>query len=304
MMKPLILVASAAGLTGGRVARLLIQRGFAVRALVRQLDERAERLLAAGAEVVQGDLLNQASVLSAFADVRRAYFAYPIQDGLLEATAVFASAARTARTEIVVNLSQLQNPHTPASRRNGRHILADQLLEWADVKAVSLQAAMFYSVLGNLTQRSISSQNTVYLPLGLGDALIPLIAAHDVANVAAAILAQPSIATATSYSLVGDLLTVRQLVDTFSEVLGLQINYIDLPNDKWRQAVTEYLNPYVLDHLAGILNFFRTADTANEASFKVSQAIFDFTGIHPQKLGDFILAEAKTFGGVHAFAQQ
>jgi hypothetical protein len=58
--------------------------------------------------VVEGDLLNPASAQAAMRNVKRAYFTYPVADGLLEAVAIFAAAARDAGVELVVNNSQFQ----------------------------------------------------------------------------------------------------------------------------------------------------------------------------------------------------
>ena len=63
---------------------------------VRKLDERSERLRALGAEIVEGDFLNIRSVQRAAEGTRAIYFAYPVQDGLMDATAAMAVAAREA----------------------------------------------------------------------------------------------------------------------------------------------------------------------------------------------------------------
>ncbi len=55
MTKPKILVTSAAGRTGTPAVLQLLERGFPVRALVRQRDARAEALQKAGAEIVVGN---------------------------------------------------------------------------------------------------------------------------------------------------------------------------------------------------------------------------------------------------------
>ena len=97
MTKP-ILVTSAAGGTQGRTGRhvseMLLERGARVRAFVRQSDERSDRLKSLGAETVVGDFLDVRSVEQAAKDVSAIYFAYPVQDGLADATAAMAFAAR------------------------------------------------------------------------------------------------------------------------------------------------------------------------------------------------------------------
>ena len=88
-MSPQILVTGAAGgaqgSTGRRVASLLLEQGIPVRALVHKLDARSDELRRQGADVVEGDLLHPASVQAAMRDIKRAYFTYPVADGLLEA---------------------------------------------------------------------------------------------------------------------------------------------------------------------------------------------------------------------------
>src|SRR5215472_17939830 len=116
-----ILVTGAAGGTQGSTGRgvtsLLLEQRIQVRALVHKLDSRSDELRKLGAEVVEGDLLNPASVQAAMRNVKRAYFTYPVADGLLEAATIFAAAARDAGVELVVNNSQLQGrPDDPAFR--------------------------------------------------------------------------------------------------------------------------------------------------------------------------------------------
>ena len=50
-------------------------------------------------------------------NIKRAYFTYPVADGLLEAATIFAAAARAEGLELVVNNSQFQGiPGDPAFR--------------------------------------------------------------------------------------------------------------------------------------------------------------------------------------------
>jgi NAD(P)H dehydrogenase (quinone) len=69
-----ILITAATGRTGNATAKLLLERGLAVRALVRKEDERSKELVRLGAEVVTGDLRDFDSLRTAMKDVSRAYF--------------------------------------------------------------------------------------------------------------------------------------------------------------------------------------------------------------------------------------
>src|SRR5215472_13402388 len=120
MSHPILITGAAGGTqgsTGRQVARLLLEQGIAVCALVHKLDSRSDELRKLGAEVVEGDLLNPASVQAVMRNVKRAYFTYPVADGLLEAATIFAAAARDAGLELVVNNSQFQGrPGDPVFR--------------------------------------------------------------------------------------------------------------------------------------------------------------------------------------------
>src|ERR1700747_2308415 len=105
MVKP-ILVTSAAGRLQGKTVRhvseMLLARGVPVRSFVRKLDERSERLRALGAEIFEGDFLDIRSVQLAVEGIGAIYFAYPVQDGLMDATAIMALAAREAKVTRLV----------------------------------------------------------------------------------------------------------------------------------------------------------------------------------------------------------
>src|SRR6266508_1734311 len=114
----MVLVTGAAGgrqgKTGRYVSEMLLARGVPVRAFVRTIDERADQLRALGAELFEGDLLDIRSVQRAVQGVSSIYFAYPVQDGLLDATATMAVAARDAGVSRLVNLVMLQSsPDAP-----------------------------------------------------------------------------------------------------------------------------------------------------------------------------------------------
>jgi uncharacterized protein YbjT (DUF2867 family) len=112
MPQPILVTGAAGGLqgsTGRLVAGLLLKQGIPVRAFVHKLDARSDQLRQQGAEVMEGDLLNSASVQAAMKETKRAYFTYPVADGLLEAVTIFAATARDAGLELVVNNSQFQS---------------------------------------------------------------------------------------------------------------------------------------------------------------------------------------------------
>ena len=302
MSNPILVTGAAGGTqgaTGNGIVRQLIERGVPVRAFVHKLDERSDRLRSAGAEVVQGDLLDPASVRTALAGVKRAYFTYPVADGLLEATTIFALAARDVGTELVVNMSQLQNTPDAPSFRNLQHRLADRIFDWAQVGAVHLNAPPFYENVRALVARTISDQDTIYLPFGGGEAVLPLVGAEDCVRVATALLVGPGKPDRTRYELIGETPTVSEIVNTIASVLERPIRYVEISDERWRQAVESRINSHALDHLSHLWRFFRTSGLPKgEKGFRVSDTCIALTGTAPQTFEQFVRINAEMLGGI------
>jgi uncharacterized protein YbjT (DUF2867 family) len=304
MPHPILITGAAGGpqgSTGRLVARLLLTQGIPVRAFVHKLDARSEELRQRGAEIVQGDLLDPAAVQTAMKDVKRAYFTYPVADGLLEAATIFAAAARDAGLELVVNNSQFQGtPGDPAFRdlqraptfRNLQHRLADRIFDWAQVGAVHLQAPPYYENVRALVSRSVAEHNAVFLPWGDGNAVIPLTGAEDVSRVAANLLLNPGLPSENAYPLVSETPTVREIVETLSTAIGRPIRYVPITDQQWADAVKERLNPHALDHLTHLWQYFRKAEQHPQAT----DTIREVTGRNPQTLAEFFMANAKFVG--------
>ena len=304
MSHPILVTGAAGGQQGstGRViAMLLLEQGIPVRAFVHKLDARSDELLQRGAEIIEGDLLNPASLLAAMKDVKRAYFTYPVTDGLLEAATIFAISARDAGVELVVNNSQFQStPDDPLFRdlqsapsfRNLQHRLADRIFDWAQIGAVHIQAPPYYENVRALVSRSVAEQDAAFLPWGDGDAVIPLAGAEDVARVAATLLAASNAPSEKVYALVSETPTVRQIVETLGKAIGRPIRYVPITDEQWANAVKERINPHALDHLNHLWQYFRNSKEPRE----VTNTIRQVTGRNPQTLEEFFRENVKSFG--------
>ncbi|HEY4131588.1 MAG TPA: NmrA family NAD(P)-binding protein, partial [Gemmatimonadaceae bacterium] len=115
MITPRILVTGATGKTGRRVAAELLNSGYPVRALVHREDARSVRLRAHGAEVVVADLSDVERVAAALHGVQRAYYCPPFDPYMVQGAVAFAIAAKEARLEHIVSLTQwLSSPSHPS----------------------------------------------------------------------------------------------------------------------------------------------------------------------------------------------
>lgn len=301
MSNPTILVTGAAGgrqgSTGNHVTRMLLKRGIPVRALVHRLDERSDQLRTLGAEVVAGDFLDIQSVREAMHDIRRAYFAYPVQDGLLEATAIFATAAQDARLELLVNVTMLQPAPDAPTPRLRQNWLSQRVFDWANIGAVHVCAPVFYENLRSLVAGTLAQGSLIQLPWGDEGTVIPLVAADDVARVAVGLLTGPVMPNGSSYQLTGAVLTLAEIIQTFSQVLGKPIRYEQTSDEQWRErAAAHKVNPHALDHLSQLWKFFRTAGSPGDKSrYQVSDAIEKIGGKEPKTLEEFVREQFPVF---------
>ena len=305
MSEPIFVTGAAGGSqgsTGHTIAMSLLKQGHKVRAFVHKLDARSSDLQNAGAEVVEGDLLSPASVRAAIEGTRRAYFTYPVADGLLEATTIFAAAAREVGLELIVNNSQLQDRPEAPSFRNLQHRLGDQILDWAQVGAVHLHAPPYFENLRALILRSVAEKDTIFLPWGDGSAAFPLVSADDVAAVAATLLASFAPPSRHAYDLIGETSTVNQIVDTLARVLQRPIRYVQITDEQWIAAVKDRINSHAVDHLSHLWRYFRTRTGDGKDRFRVTDSIRNVTGRNPLSLEQFFRRNIDAFGGLRQTA--
>jgi uncharacterized protein YbjT (DUF2867 family) len=304
MSEPILVTGAAGGSqgsTGRRITVLLLEKGISVRAFVHTLDARSDALRELGAEVVEGDLLDRDSVRASLRGIKRAYFTYPVTDGLLEATTIFAMAAREAETELIVNNSQLQGARKAPSFRNMQHGLADRIFDWAEVGAVHLHAPPYYENVRALVRKSAAEQSTVFLPWGDGSATISLVGAEDVSCVAATLLANAGTPSARAYDLIAATPTVKEIVDTLSAAIQRPIRYVGITDEQWAEAMRGHINPHALDHLSHLWRYFRSTERwSDEEARDATDTIRTVTGRRAQTLEDFFRANAAEFGSVGA----
>src|SRR5262249_37571988 len=148
------------------------------------IDERSERLRVLGAEIFEGDFLDIRSVQRAAEGTSAIYFAYPAQEGLMDATAAMALAAREAGASRLVDLGLLQSWPAAPTPRMRQNDLSEQVFEWAGVGAAHIRATVFYENLAALVRQSLPAQGAIRLPWGNERTVLPLVAGEDVARVA------------------------------------------------------------------------------------------------------------------------
>jgi uncharacterized protein YbjT (DUF2867 family) len=292
----LVLVTGAAGGTQGQsgrhVTELLLARGTPVRAFVRTIDDRAERLRVLGAELTVGDFLDYHSVERAVAGVSAVYFAYPVQEGLLEATAIMADAARKAGVTRLIDMVMLiSSPDAPTPRMRENH-LSERIFEWAGVGVAHVRATVFYENMRALTAATIARDGSIFLPWGSERTVVPLVSAEDVARVAVGALTHPAVTPGTSYPVIGEVLSLRDIVATFERVLGRDVRYQEIPDKVWADvALSRGFNAHAVDHLSKLWQSIRS----QMRQYEVPDTILRLGGRNPKTFDEFVREQQQAF---------
>jgi NAD(P)H dehydrogenase (quinone) len=250
--EPALLVTGAAGRTGGYAARLLLERGHRVRALVHRFDDRAAILRDRGAEVVVGDLHDINAVSEAADGARAAYFVYPISPGLLEATATFAQAAEEAGITAIVNMSQISARRGAASDAARIHWLGERIFDWSPIAATHLRPTFFAEWFTRFGATGIRDEGVLRLPFG--DGRHAPIAAEDQGRVIAAILEHPEEHADQVYPLFGAVeMNHYEIAEAISEALGRPVRYEPADIPTWIDGIKAQGYPdFLAQHLANV----------------------------------------------------
>jgi uncharacterized protein YbjT (DUF2867 family) len=290
-----VLVTGAAGgqqgQTGRRVTELLRARGVPVRAMVRTLDDRADYLSGIGAEVVVGDFLDFGSMQKVVDGVSTVYFAYPVQDGLLDATVNMAVAARNAGVTRLIDMVMLVSTPDAPTPRLRENYLSEQVFEWSGIGAAHVRATVFFENIRSLANATIAA-GVFTAPFGDDATVIPLVAGEDVARVAAGLLTADEVPAGSSYPVIGQVLTVKDIVTALARGLDRDVEFQDVPDRVWAEAAATRLNAHAVAHLSKLWATFR--DRQDEA-FAVPDTIETIGGRPPKTFDEFVAEEARSF---------
>jgi len=294
-----ILVTGAAGQLGavGRtVTGLLLKRGLPVRAMVRREDDRAAALRTSGAEVVVGDLLEPANVYRVVSGCRRVYFGMSVSAGYLEATVTMAAVAREVGVNALVNMSQMtvsqmSIQNTTPSRQQRQHWLSEQVLAWSGLPVVTIRPTMFLESFFPLAGPTVRDRGRIELPFGRGKT--SPVAAADVAQVVAAVLADPEPHLGRVYELTGPRSQdMHGVAREFSDALNREVTYSDIPPDDWerelkRAGLPEHLTGHLVTmgelHRAG--RYDRLADGVERVTGRPAMSVREFVSLHADAFG-------------------
>jgi uncharacterized protein YbjT (DUF2867 family) len=277
-----ILIAGATGATGSVATKLLLEKGFPVRAFVHKDDERAQKLKALGAETFVGELLDFRAVRRAFEGIKRAYFVYPIRPGLVQATAQYAQAALEAKAEFIVNMSQMTARPDALSDSALQHWLAERVFDWAGTPVTHLRPTVFNEWL--LYVRKGIREGQYRVPFG-PTGKSATISAEDQGAVIAEILANPEPHAGQTYPLLGPVeLTQPEIAEIVSQTLGKPVRYEHITGAQWVEEASKAPgNPFLIQHASAVAQMHALGQTAG-----TNDVVETIIGRKPQTVAEFV----------------
>lgn len=235
MQSPTILVTGATGKTGGAVVRALLGRGVKIRALVHRQDGRSAALERLGVQTVVADIFDADQLEGAMRGTQRAYFVPVFHPQMIHSAAAFAAAARAAKLEQVVQLSQwLAQPAHP-SLATRQIWLADQIFAMIPgIAHTILNPGMFADNFLRLID--FASLLRIY-PVLTGKSLSAPVANEDIARVAAEVLLDPAPHAGKTYRPTGPkLLSAYDMGGIIAQALGHSVLPVPLPMWMFQRA--------------------------------------------------------------------
>jgi len=255
--KKIIAVMGATGAQGGGLASAILADSvgpFAVRAITRRTDSaRARALAGRGAQVVEADLGDEASLRRAFDGAYGAFVVTNYWEGMspqveLAQAGNAARAAKDAGLAHVVwstledtrDLIPVTDPRVPVLE--GSYTVphfdakaeADRFFLDLGVPTTFLRTTFYWEAFLQGFAPRRAELDRLVLTLPMNDSALAGIAADDIGRVALAIFARGQEFIGNTVSIAGEHLTGEQLAVAFAELYGEPVDYRPLTHDQFR----------------------------------------------------------------------
>jgi NAD(P)H dehydrogenase (quinone) len=281
MMKPRIIVTGATGKTGSVVVTELLNGGYPVRALVHREDSRSAQLQAQGAEIAVAEMSDVERLAKALQDVQRAYYCPPIDPYMIQGAAAFAVAAKEARLEHIVGMTQWLASASHPSLMTRQHWLVDRLFSTIPGVAHTIVRPGFFAD-DYLVTIGASAQLGIF-PWMFGDSRNAPPSNEDIARVAVAALMDPARHAGKSYRPTGpELLGAKDMARAIGRAVRRSVRVV--PTPAWLFMKAARMSGYPIDVLSGIRYYI---DDHKRGAFEAGAPTTDVHDVTGRPAEDF-----------------
>ncbi|MCX5123526.1 MULTISPECIES: SDR family oxidoreductase [unclassified Streptomyces] len=274
-----VVVTGATGNVGRHVVSELRRRGIPHRAFTRD-PERATAVLGPGADLVQGDFADPASLRAAFAGAEQAFLSCANDPRQVGNAANAIEAAATAGVRQIVMLSTVGAEAGAAETFADQHGRIEHRLRSAGIPFVILRSSFLMSnLLGSLP--TIGQAGRIFLPAD--DARVAMIDPRDVAACAVAVLSGQSRDGETHLITGPEALTFTEVAHRLSSALGRTVEYVAVPDEAALAGMLGAgLPPWLAEGVVGIFQLLREGTNAD-----TTDSVRQLTGHDPRPVADF-----------------
>ncbi len=292
----MILITGATGRTGSEVVRALLDKGRAVRAFVRDPDT-AQRLFGDAVELAVGDFADPASVQASLEGVEQMFLSGADDPRRVEWETAAIDVAAASDVRRIVKLSSIDaEPGSPVAFWDW-HGRIEHHLRASEIPAVVLRSSFFMSNLLAAAEQ-VAGEGRLYAPAGA--ARIAMVDPRDVGAAAAAVLTTAGHDHRT-YVLTGpEAITHTQVAAELSAATNEAVEFVDVPDDTARQAMTRQGVPDVVARqVVEVYAMLRRG-----AGERVTNTVESLTGRRPRGFAFFARDHAHVFTPAAVGAEQ
>ncbi|MBD0310531.1 MAG: NmrA/HSCARG family protein, partial [Microcoleus sp. T1-bin1] len=237
----LILVTGATGNQGGAIARHLLQRGkFKVRAMVRDQNKpAAQALQLAGAELVQGDFNDRASLNRAVQGVHGIFSMQDFREGAeveIRHGQALADVAKTAGIEHFVYSSVGSADHNTGIPHFNSKFQVEEHVRAIGLPYTILRPVFFFYNYNGM--RSMVENGTLFQPLS-PDTKLQQLSEEDYGAMVAEVFECPADFINREIEVASVEMTMTEIAAAFSRVLGKNVAYQQIPFEAFEQQAGE-----------------------------------------------------------------
>jgi uncharacterized protein YbjT (DUF2867 family) len=275
-----VLVLGGTGTVGSQVVAELVSRKAEVHVLTRNAEKAAA--LPSGARAVTGDLLEPATIRSAFQGMDGVFLLNPVSTTESHEGLMAVCGARLAGVKRLVYMSVQGADDGPYLPHFGSKVGVEAGVKASSFEWTILRPNNFYQ--NDSWFRDAILQYSVY-PQPLGDAGVSRVDVRDIAEAAAIALTTGAHAGQT-YNLVGPKpLTGKGTAEIWSRVLGRPVAYAGNDLDAWEKQSLQYMPAWMVFDFRLMYQFFQ--EKGFQATLKDSERLTKLLGHPPRRFEDY-----------------
>lgn len=285
-MEPKILVTGATGTVGTEVVKQLAESGVEVRAAVRSIEKAEKKFRHPNVESVEIEFNDPESLDAAFKGIEQVFLLTPFTDDQVDFAHMLVEAAHEHGVQHIVKLSVAGADLDPGIQFGRWHRETERCIKASGIPYTFLRPGSFMQ---NFINYFPPEGGKIQLPLGEGK--VSYIDVRDIAAVAAKALTEKG-HEGKIYTLTGpEALSVAEVAEILSKVLGKHIEYVDVPEEEERHSMIEMGMPeWMADAMMELHRFGKAGHAA-----AVTDTVERITGKKPKTFLEFAKDYEGTF---------